>query len=75
MPVLIIFSNELNLIHNWQGLRYNMRELKQRRRRRRSTYLTPTLNGGGRGGVRTVLLSQVTLFEYNVLTILLPIVG
>ena len=34
MSVLIISSNKLNLIHNWQGLRYNMRELKQRRRRR-----------------------------------------
>ena len=36
---------------------------------------TPTLNGGGRGGVRIVLFSNVTLFEYNVSAILSPIVG
>ena len=31
---------------------------------------TPNLNGGGRGGVRILLFSEVTLFEYNVSTIL-----
>ena len=36
---------------------------------------TPTLNGGGRGGVRILLFSEVTPFEYNVSTILSPIVA
>ena len=36
---------------------------------------TPTLNGGDRGGVRIPLFCEVTLFEYNVSTILSPIVG
>ena len=36
---------------------------------------TPTFNGGGRGGVRIVLFSDVTLFEYNVSAILSAIVG
>ena len=36
---------------------------------------TPTLNGGDRGGVWILLFSEVTLFEYNVSTILLPIVA
>ena len=35
---------------------------------------TPTLNGGDRGGVWILLFSEVTLFEYNVSTILSPIV-
>ena len=35
---------------------------------------TPTLNGGDRGGVWIVLFSEVTLLEYNVSTILSPIV-
>ena len=35
---------------------------------------TPTLNGGDRGGVRILLFSEVTLFKYNVSTILSPIV-
>ena len=30
------------------------------------TINTPTLNGGGRGGVQILLFSEVTLFEYNV---------
>ena len=34
----------------------------------------PTLNGGDRGGVWIVLFSEVTLLEYNVSTILSPIV-
>ena len=36
---------------------------------------TPTLNGGDRGGVRILLFSEVTLFKYNVSTILSLIVG
>ena len=36
---------------------------------------TPTLNGGDGGGVRILLLSEVTLFKYNVSTLLSPIVG
>ena len=32
------------------------------------------MNGGGRGGLRILLFSEVTLFEYNVSTILSPIV-
>ncbi|KAM7434819.1 hypothetical protein ABFA07_015144 [Porites harrisoni] len=36
---------------------------------------TPTLNGGDRGGVRIRLFSEVTLFKYNVSTILSPIVA
>ena len=36
---------------------------------------TPTLNGWERGGVRILLFSEVILFEYNVSTILLLIVG
>ena len=35
---------------------------------------TPTLNRGDRGGVRILLFSEVTLFKYNVSTILSPIV-
>ena len=35
---------------------------------------TPTLNGGDRGGVWIVSFSEVTLLEYNVSTILSPIV-
>ena len=35
----------------------------------------PTLNGGDRGGVWILLFSEVTLFEYNVSTILSPVVG
>ena len=35
---------------------------------------TPTLNEGDRGGVWIVLFSEVTLLEYNVSTILSPIV-
>ena len=34
---------------------------------------TPTLNGGDRGGVRILLFSEVTLFKYNVSTLLSPI--
>ena len=34
----------------------------------------PTLTGGDRGGVQILLFSKVTLFEYNVSTILPPIV-
>ena len=34
---------------------------------------TPTLNGGDRGGVRILLFCEVTLFTYNVSTILSPI--
>ena len=30
------------------------------------------MNGGGRGGLRILLFSEVTLFEYNVSTILSP---
>ena len=42
-----------------------------------SSYLkkTITLNGGDRGGVWIILLSEVTLFEYNISTILSPIVA
>ena len=36
---------------------------------------TPTLNGGDRGGLRILLFSEVIVFEYNVSTILLQIVG
>ena len=36
---------------------------------------TPTLNGGERGGVWFFWFSEVTLFEYNVSTILSPTVG
>jgi len=36
---------------------------------------TPTLDGGDSGGVWILLLSEVTLFEYSVSTILTPIVG
>ena len=36
---------------------------------------TPSLNGGERGGVWNLLFSEVTLFEYNVSTILSPVVG
>ena len=36
---------------------------------------TPTLNGGGRGGVWILLFSEVTLFEDNVSTILAVIVN
>ena len=36
---------------------------------------TPQLNGGERGGVWILLFTGVTLFEYNVSTILLAIVG
>ena len=36
---------------------------------------TPTLNGGDRGGVRILLFPEGTLFEYNVSTILSPIVA
>ena len=32
------------------------------------------MNGGDRGGVRIILFSEVTLFKYNVSTILSPIV-
>ena len=32
------------------------------------------MNGGGRGGLRILLFSEVTLFEYNVSNILSPIV-
>ena len=35
---------------------------------------TPTLNGRDRGGVWILLFSEVTLSEYNVSTILSPIV-
>ena len=36
----------------------------------------PTLNGGDRGGGEWILMfSEVTLFEYNVSTIVSPIVG
>ena len=44
----------------------------------RATYRkqnTPTLNGVVRGGVRILLFSHVTLFEYNISTLLSPIVG
>ena len=34
---------------------------------------TPTLKGGDRGGAKILLFSEVTLFEYNVSTILTPI--
>ena len=34
----------------------------------------PTLKGGDRGGVWILMLSEVTLFEYNVSKILSPIV-
>ena len=42
-----------------------------------SSYLkkTITLNGGDRGGGWIILLSEVTLFEYNISTILSPIVA
>ena len=36
---------------------------------------TPTLNGRDRGGVRILMFCEVTLFKYNVSTILSPIVG
>ena len=36
---------------------------------------TPTLNGGDRGGVRILVFYEVTLFEYNVSKISLPIVA
>ena len=36
---------------------------------------TPTLNGGDRGVVRILLFSEVTLFKYNVSTILSPTVA
>ena len=35
----------------------------------------PNLNGGGRGRVRVVLFSEVIIFDYNVSTILSPVVG
>ena len=35
---------------------------------------THPMNGGGRGGMWILLFSEVTLFEYNVSTILSPIV-
>ena len=41
----------------------------------RKTTNTPSLNGGERGGVWNLLFSKVTLFEYNVSTILSPVVG
>ena len=41
----------------------------------RKTTNTPSLNGGERGGVWNLLFSAVTLFEYNVSTILSPVVG
>ena len=40
----------------------------------RATYI-PTLNGGDRAGVWNFSFSEVTLSEYNVSTVLLPIVG
>ena len=33
------------------------------------------MNGGGRGGVQILLFSEVTLFDYNVSTILSPIIA
>ena len=41
----------------------------------RKTTNTPSLNGGERGRVWNLLFSEVTLFEYNVSTILSPVVG
>ena len=41
----------------------------------KKTTNTPTLTGGDKGGVGILLFSEVTLFEYNVSTILSPIVG
>ena len=41
----------------------------------KKTTNTPTLNGGDSGGVRILLFSEVTLFKYNVSTILSPIVA
>ena len=41
----------------------------------KKTTNTRTLNGGVRGGKRVLLFSEVTLFENNVSTILLPIVA
>ena len=41
----------------------------------KKTTNTPTLNGGDRGGLRILLFSEVIVFEYNVSTILLQIVG
>ena len=35
---------------------------------------TPNFEWRGRGGMRILLLSEVTLFEYDVSTVLLPIV-
>ena len=35
----------------------------------------PNFEEGGRGGVQILLFFEVTQFEYNVSTILLPIVG
>ena len=42
--------------------------------RLQKTTNTPTLNGGGRGGVWILLFSEVTLFEDNVSTILAVII-
>ena len=64
---------------------YNVGPLKQKKKKKKkmlgpcSSYLqkttnTRTLNGGDREGVGILLFSEVTLFKYNVSTILSPIV-